>query len=441
MIAIGRIFFHTHIHNLFSLALALLLGAAAFTTLGLALTVFIKSAEGSSAVVNAIYLPVSFISGAFFSPHSFPAALKAIANVLPLVYMIRLVRDIALHNQQIWDRPGDVAVIAAWASPERSLPSAVFAGSRKKVKFRAGGQLWVSMSTEPQLAFYQRLPEPPGLEVRVNFGIFAGRAATAAEIDELAQGLLSKVGEVSIVAENRHGVRRLPGRRCTRCGSRSIPSTSRRTSMRSTCSRDGSSRRPTPGRAGVSPTGTPRSASPNRGRASSGLPRRPRQRAGFRSGLTRVQGRFSFRARKVAVALRSRPAGTWRRPARVTTSRALVPSCCLTPTLALGTVRPVPTVILLRHGKSSWSDPTLADFDRPLAPRGKRASKNRRIHARERIRPALVLCSPSLRTRQTLEAIEPALGKGCPNRIDSELYAASDGTAQQLQALPHPSTR
>jgi ABC-2 type transport system permease protein len=114
MIAIGRIFFHTHIHNLFSFALALLLGAAAFTTLGLALTVFIKSSEGSSAVVNAIYLPVAFISGAFFSPHSFPAALKAIANVLPLVYMIRLVRDIGLHNQQIWDRPGDVAVVAAW---------------------------------------------------------------------------------------------------------------------------------------------------------------------------------------------------------------------------------------------------------------------------------------------------------------------------------------
>ena len=62
------------------------------------------------------------------------------------------------------------------------------------------------MGTEPQLAFYQRLPEPPGLEVRVNFGIFAGRPATAAEIDELAQALLTKVGEVSIVAEDRHEI-------------------------------------------------------------------------------------------------------------------------------------------------------------------------------------------------------------------------------------------
>jgi hypothetical protein len=56
---------------------------------------------------------------------------------------------------------------------------------------------------EPQIAFYQRQPEPPGLEVRVNFGVFAGRPATAAELDELAQALLQKVGELAVVAEDR----------------------------------------------------------------------------------------------------------------------------------------------------------------------------------------------------------------------------------------------
>jgi hypothetical protein len=60
------------------------------------------------------------------------------------------------------------------------------------------------MEIEPQLAFYERHPEPPALVVRVNFGIFAGRGATPAEIDELAEALLPKVGEVSIVAEERH---------------------------------------------------------------------------------------------------------------------------------------------------------------------------------------------------------------------------------------------
>lgn len=133
MVALGRIFFHTHVHNAVSLALALLLGAGAFTALGLALTTAIKSAEGSSAVVNAVYLPVSFVSGAFFSPHSFPDVLRAVSDALPLVYVIRLVRDVALKDQQLWDRPGDVAVIAVWG-----LVGAIVAARRFRWEPREG---------------------------------------------------------------------------------------------------------------------------------------------------------------------------------------------------------------------------------------------------------------------------------------------------------------
>jgi hypothetical protein len=62
------------------------------------------------------------------------------------------------------------------------------------------------MRVEPQLAFCVRDAEPPGVDVRVNFGVFAGRRATPAEIEELAKALLPKVGEVSIVAEERHEI-------------------------------------------------------------------------------------------------------------------------------------------------------------------------------------------------------------------------------------------
>ena len=48
--------------------------------------------------------------------------------------------------------------------------------------------------------------EPPGLELQVNFGVFAGRDATAAELEELAKLLVPQVGEVSLVAEERHEV-------------------------------------------------------------------------------------------------------------------------------------------------------------------------------------------------------------------------------------------
>ena len=133
MVTLGRILFHTHLRHGVSLALALLLAIAAFTALGLALTTVIKSSEGSSAVVNAIYLPVSFISGSFFSPHSFPQVLRAVANALPLVYVIRLVRDVMLRGAEIWDRPGAVAVVAAWG-----VAGAVIAARRFRWEPREG---------------------------------------------------------------------------------------------------------------------------------------------------------------------------------------------------------------------------------------------------------------------------------------------------------------
>ena len=46
--------------------------------------------------------------------------------------------------------------------------------------------------------------EPTGLEIRVNFGVFAGRDATSAELEELGKLLVPEAGEVSIVGEERH---------------------------------------------------------------------------------------------------------------------------------------------------------------------------------------------------------------------------------------------
>jgi len=57
---------------------------------------------------------------------------------------------------------------------------------------------------EPKLAFTVPRREPPALEVRVNFGVFAGRQVTPAEIDELGRYLLDEVAAVTIVAEDRH---------------------------------------------------------------------------------------------------------------------------------------------------------------------------------------------------------------------------------------------
>jgi hypothetical protein len=59
--------------------------------------------------------------------------------------------------------------------------------------------------SEARIAFaISRLERQPALEVRVNFGIFAGRQATPAEIEELGAYMLDEVGPVTIIAEERH---------------------------------------------------------------------------------------------------------------------------------------------------------------------------------------------------------------------------------------------
>jgi ABC-2 type transport system permease protein len=111
--------------HLFSFVLSLILGAAAFAALGVGLTGLIKRAEGASAVVNAIYFPMLFLSGSFFERDTFPAFLQAVADVLPLTYFFDLVFGVVYGGDQIWERPRDVAILAAWG-----LAGALFAVRR-----------------------------------------------------------------------------------------------------------------------------------------------------------------------------------------------------------------------------------------------------------------------------------------------------------------------
>lgn len=117
IIALGRWLFSVPLpQRWLSLIVLLFLGALAFAAMGLGLTVVVKSAEGSSATVNAIYLPMAFVSGAFFSPHAFPQFLRILADLLPLTYFIRATRDVMLHDHGVWQNWTDIAVVVAWGA-------------------------------------------------------------------------------------------------------------------------------------------------------------------------------------------------------------------------------------------------------------------------------------------------------------------------------------
>ncbi len=84
------------------------------------------------------------------------------------------------------------------------------------------------------------------------------------------------------------------------------------------------------------------------------------------------------------------------------------------------------TLILFRHAKSSWDDPTLEDFDRPLTARGKKAAPKMAAHlAKQGFVPDLILCSASLRTRQTLDLALPAFAPKPKVDYAAALYEAS----------------
>jgi len=99
-----------------------------------------------------------------------------------------------------------------------------------------------------------------------------------------------------------------------------------------------------------------------------------------------------------------------------------------------GTMR---TVHLLRHAKSSWGDPGLADRERPLAPRGRRDAARMGEHlAGLAAAPALVLCSSAVRTRQTLKLIGPSLGGAAVEVVDGLYSAGPDDVLGLLRDLP-----
>ena len=85
---------------------------------------------------------------------------------------------------------------------------------------------------------------------------------------------------------------------------------------------------------------------------------------------------------------------------------------------------PMKHLFLLRHAKSSWDIPSGSDRDRPLNRRGEAAAEQMAEHlARSGAALDTVLCSPALRTRQTLEAVLRYVPVSSPV-IEEGLYLA-----------------
>lgn len=87
------------------------------------------------------------------------------------------------------------------------------------------------------------------------------------------------------------------------------------------------------------------------------------------------------------------------------------------------------TLILLRHAKSSWDDPSTGDFDRPLNERGRQAAPRvGRFLVESELVPDRVVCSPAQRTRETWAAVQRELDTPQEASFDQTVYLGAPGT-------------
>jgi ABC-2 type transport system permease protein len=117
LFALGALMFDVGFPNRpLAVAGLIILGALAFAALGLAGAALVRSDSAAVAVLNGIYLPMTFLSGSFFSPQAFPELLQRVADALPLTYYIEVARSVMLEDRPLWDDPGAVAVVVSWGA-------------------------------------------------------------------------------------------------------------------------------------------------------------------------------------------------------------------------------------------------------------------------------------------------------------------------------------
>jgi ABC-2 type transport system permease protein len=127
VVALGVLLFDANLpENWPAFLLALGIGAVSFAGLGLAVAAVVRSGEAIAAVVNVIILPMSFLSGSFGPADDLPEALQAVADVLPLGYLIDLVYGAYVDGDAVWERPGAVAVLVAWGTAGYAVARARF---------------------------------------------------------------------------------------------------------------------------------------------------------------------------------------------------------------------------------------------------------------------------------------------------------------------------
>jgi ABC-2 type transport system permease protein len=100
--------------NWLTLAVFTVVGVATFACLGIAFAQLIPNFDAAPAYTNAVFLPVIFISGVFYSTENMPRALEIVADVLPLKHVIDGLHAAIVTGQGVGSTLDALAIMLAW---------------------------------------------------------------------------------------------------------------------------------------------------------------------------------------------------------------------------------------------------------------------------------------------------------------------------------------
>jgi len=131
--AFGHAFYHASIPaglSLLRFAIAILVGSAAFCALGMALTAVVPNADAAGPIVNAVILPVEFLSGIFIAfGNNTPDWILWVARVFPVRHFAVSMQAGFLGTAFSWT---DVLVVAAWGVAGMLLAMRFFSWEPRK---------------------------------------------------------------------------------------------------------------------------------------------------------------------------------------------------------------------------------------------------------------------------------------------------------------------
>jgi ABC-type multidrug transport system permease subunit len=115
LVAFGILAFGMPVRGSFAAITVLsLVGALSFGGLGLLLASRVRTFEAISGLINLLMLPMSVLSGVFFSSANFPAIMQPAIHALPLTALNDSLRAVMLEGTPLSGVAGELAIMAVW---------------------------------------------------------------------------------------------------------------------------------------------------------------------------------------------------------------------------------------------------------------------------------------------------------------------------------------